>query len=103
MKDMAIDVIDIPFIDITKYRKFKREKKIECCWKLDELHRGPVAVEAMFKGHLEVPICERHYTWHCAIVTLVEVGGMEVMEVLGMSRERCMTELMKRGLIPLRA
>ncbi|MHA2279973.1 MAG: hypothetical protein ACXAC5_03730 [Promethearchaeota archaeon] len=47
-----------------------------------------------------MPICERHYTWHCAIVTLVEVGGMGVEEVLDMSRERCLTELALRGLIP---
>jgi hypothetical protein len=103
MKNTAIDVTDIPFIDVTKYRKFKEEKKIECCWGLDELHRGPTGVELMFFGALEVPICERHYTWHCAIVTLVKDAGMDLDEVLNMSREVCMAELMKRGLIPLKA
>lgn len=103
MKDTTIDITDIPFIDSAKYKKFKEEGKKECIWGLDDLHHGMVGVENIFSGQVKVPICERHYTWHCAIVTLIEVGGMNMSEVLGLSRELCVAEMIKRGLIPLKA
>jgi hypothetical protein len=98
----AIDVKDIPFIDITVYEKFKKEGEIKCCWLLDIMHDGPVTVEKIFNGQIEVPICERHYNWHCAIMTLALVGGMDVEEALHMSREECMAEMTQRGLVPTR-
>lgn len=106
MKNTAMDITDIPFIDIAKYRKFKEEGKIECVWDLDGLHYGSVVVESMFReivdGPIGIPICERHYTWHCAIMTLVTTDEMPLEEALSMSREECMEELIKRGLLPLK-
>ena len=101
MRNTAL-VKNVPFIDITKYEEFIKKGKKECVWNLDNIHSGPVEIEGLFEGQIEVPICERHYTWHCAIITLVVSGGMEIEDVVEMSRERCLTELAMRGLIPLK-
>jgi len=103
MKNSAIDITDIPFIDLAKYRKFKEEGKIECVWLLDSLHEGKVYVESMFEGLLKIPICRSHYIWHCSIMTLCIVGGVPIEEILNMSRRECMGELGRRGLVPTRS
>ena len=92
---------DIPFIDITKYRKYLKDPKKpepECIWLLDDIHDKPVEVVALF-GKLMMPICARHLSWHKAIMTLVQTGKMDILDVLTMSRDVCMAELIKRGLI----
>lgn len=103
MLDSSI-ILDVPIIDITEYRKRNPDKdigKFNCFWPLDKMHDDVVAVALLFDGAFETPICDRHLGWHRGILTLHK-AGMNLDIILSMSRDRVMTELIKRGLIPIR-
>lgn len=105
MRDSSL-VFDVPIIDITTYRKKHPElddkEKLECLWTLDNIHDQVVAVASMFNGAIETPICDRHLTWHRGICTLYYKTELTVEEILQLSRDRVMAELVKRGLMPTR-
>lgn len=114
MRNSSLILDDIEFIDITTYVKKHPERKdnLECVWPLDNIHDEVVAVAKMFNGNIEIPICDRHLTWHRAIVTLFYAMKNDSMNdlklesllewMLGLDRDTLMSELISRGLIPIR-
>lgn len=100
-----VDVIEkLEIIDITKYKKennIDEKEKLQCIWELDEIHDEVVAVASMFDGQLKLPICNRHLTWHQALLTL-NSKGVDLDKLLDMTRDEIMQEMVARGLIPTR-
>lgn len=61
---------------------------MECIWiNGDPDHSGNIETKPLFKGQINVAICEKHYKEHLVIMALIKTGVLDAEQVMSVNSE----------------
>jgi hypothetical protein len=100
----AVAAVGLGVTSVLTFKKPERHAKQEpdndlrCVWNMGTSCEGSTAHKLMFDDYLKIPICEGHHNEHM-VVTALHDSGMDIEDLLKMSKEERSKLFNDKGLV----